>query len=291
MRIAILGTGALARFYAAVLNEARPKVIGNHPLGPFHFWEEQGARLIRPDSQTWDRALPAPDLVLIAVKWPAMPTVGRWLHQHAARALAISLLNGMGQEQSLKDSISPERLAVGTTTTAVTRVDGPEPGVVVRSRGYTWLPLLSHPDWPTIQHWAMTRNLNWQWCSPQEVYYRRWIKLVQNSIINPLSVLADRPNGHLPDMPIWMLARALTDEALAIARALGIPISEDILDETEVLARQTAGNISSMLQDVRRRRTTEIDAITGYLLRQAEATGVSAPTHYALYTLIRRLGG
>jgi 2-dehydropantoate 2-reductase len=42
-----------------------------------------------------------------------------------------------------------------------------------------------------------------------------------------------------------------------------------------------------MLEDVEARRPTEIDTITGALVREAERLGVPAPLHTALYRLVK----
>jgi 2-dehydropantoate 2-reductase len=53
------------------------------------------------------------------------------------------------------------------------------------------------------------------------------------------------------------------------------------------VAKVTAGNRSSMLQDILAGRRTEIEHLTGALLRLAQRRGVNVPTHRAFYQLIR----
>ena len=50
----------------------------------------------------------------------------------------------------------------------------------------------------------------------------------------------------------------------------------------------TAANTSSMLQDVRAQRLTEIDYISGFLLRRARAQGIAVPENTRLYELVKR---
>jgi 2-dehydropantoate 2-reductase len=51
--------------------------------------------------------------------------------------------------------------------------------------------------------------------------------------------------------------------------------------------RQTAPNDSSMLQDVRAGRRTEIDWINGAVVRLADRHGLSVPRHRQLVELVR----
>ena len=46
-----------------------------------------------------------------------------------------------------------------------------------------------------------------------------------------------------------------------------------------------------MLEDVQAHRPTEIDLITGALVREAERHGVDVPLHTALYRLVKARGG
>ncbi|GFR41390.1 hypothetical protein Agub_g2073, partial [Astrephomene gubernaculifera] len=57
------------------------------------------------------------------------------------------------------------------------------------------------------------------------------------------------------------------------------------------VARATARNRSSMLQDVAAGRRTEVDYLSGWVLRVAAARGVAAPVNGALYGMVRRCSG
>jgi 2-dehydropantoate 2-reductase len=77
-------------------------------------------------------------------------------------------------------------------------------------------------------------------------------------------------------------------EALAreAAPVVGISPSAAIRRVMDV-AKATAGNRSSMLQDILAGRRTEIEDLTGALLRLARRRRVNVPTHAAFYQLIR----
>ncbi|WP_345803822.1 ketopantoate reductase family protein, partial [Methanothrix soehngenii] len=50
---------------------------------------------------------------------------------------------------------------------------------------------------------------------------------------------------------------------------------------------KTGENSCSMLQDVLKNKTTEIDSINGYIVRQAEEHSIAVPVNAALYGLIK----
>lgn len=117
-----------------------------------------------------------------------------------------------------------------------------------------------------------------------------WDKLLVNVGINALTAIYDCANGELLRRPEALtLMREAVAEAATVALALGIAISPDPLARTIEVCQATAGNISSMLQDVRRRRPTEIEAINGAVLAEAERLGLPAPVNARLLAEVKAL--
>ena len=84
--------------------------------------------------------------------------------------------------------------------------------------------------------------------------------------------------------------QAVVAEAVAVAAAEGLAIQEEEAVELVFsVAEKTAANTSSMLQDVLRGRRTEIEAINGYLVRQAEKHGIAVPVNEALYGMVKAM--
>jgi len=121
-----------------------------------------------------------------------------------------------------------------------------------------------------------------------DVRRRLWEKLAVNAAINPVTALARVENGALTEGPLAGLARTAAVETAAVARAGGVDLADETAtDAAATVARETARNRSSMLQDVTRGRRTEIDAINGYVAKRAAATGQSVPINRTLAGLIR----
>ena len=118
-----------------------------------------------------------------------------------------------------------------------------------------------------------------------------WLKAIVNAGINPLAALTRLRNGYLATLPMLTAAMTgLTAEAAAVARAEGFDIPDREAAELAVkVARRTRENRASMLQDVERGRQTEIEAITGAILRGAERRGLRAPLNAVVYGLVRGL--
>jgi 2-dehydropantoate 2-reductase len=118
-----------------------------------------------------------------------------------------------------------------------------------------------------------------------------WGKLVVSAAINPLTALLRVPNGELLERPAARRRMAgLAQETAAVAAALGIRLPfDDPAAAAEEVARQTAGNRSSMLQDVERGAPTEIDAICGAVVRLGESAGVATPLNRRIWRQVKAL--
>jgi 2-dehydropantoate 2-reductase len=110
-----------------------------------------------------------------------------------------------------------------------------------------------------------------------------WRKALVNAAINPVTAAHGVANGELLQEPHRTEALQLLGEALAVARAAGFGFtSEEVTRDFERIVRATASNRSSMLQDLDRGRPTEIDAISGEILREAERHGLDLPATRAI---------
>ncbi len=114
-----------------------------------------------------------------------------------------------------------------------------------------------------------------------------WRKLVIVAAINPLGALTGSTNGAVVSDPALVpRARALATEAAAVAKAEGVDPG-DAWAAVEAAGRATAANRNSMLQDLDAGRPTEIDAISGAILRRARTHGIAVPVTETMLRLVR----
>jgi len=198
--------------------------------------------------------------------------------------VAVSLCNGIEGKSELGlalDCDATECLAGVTYMGAALQADGSiaqtgtGPTVAERPRSVT-LPAL----FPT-----------WEW-TDGDVDALLWHKLLANAVINPLTAIWRVRNGALLDSPERLrVATALCDEFMRVADARGVHIdlgAGTAIDLVRAVCDRTAANTSSMRVDVERGRRTEVDFITGAVLRQAELAGLPPPpTHAIMLDLIR----
>ena len=154
-----------------------------------------------------------------------------------------------------------------------------------------------------------------RWSPIADVQLAMRKKLVVNAIVNPLTaILGCRNGGLFKDKSSKQLARSVCEEAAAVFHAQieadtqtwldsldpGVDKSQapvgrvskelgaDALErEVHRLANLTRGNISSMLSDIRKNNSTEIDFLNGYLVRLGEQYNVPMPVNKALDQLVK----
>ncbi|MFO7714085.1 ketopantoate reductase family protein, partial [Desulfosarcina sp.] len=117
-----------------------------------------------------------------------------------------------------------------------------------------------------------------------------WDKLLVNVGINAITALTGIKNGQLLDLPVTKaLSRAAVEEAAALAEAAGAGVRDHATAHVFDIAAMTAGNRSSMGQDIDHQRRTEIDAINGFVVRESEKFGLEAPVNRTLTALIETI--
>jgi 2-dehydropantoate 2-reductase len=122
-----------------------------------------------------------------------------------------------------------------------------------------------------------------------------WEKLLYNGCLNPLSAICGVSYGALGETPeTRAVMRDVAYEIFDVMRTAGHRTRYADADAFlkalyEVLLPPTAAHESSMLQDLRAGRRTEIDALNGAVVRLAEEHGIAAPTNRTLCELVRFL--
>jgi 2-dehydropantoate 2-reductase len=112
-----------------------------------------------------------------------------------------------------------------------------------------------------------------------------------NCGINPVGALTGLSNGDVyKNKALRGLIVRLVEEAVQVVEALGIELTtEDPVRYALGTAKATGNNINSMLQDLQAGKRTEIDAITGEVIRLAKLYGIETPSSDAVYALVKAL--
>ncbi|MCU4743133.1 ketopantoate reductase family protein [Natronoglomus mannanivorans] len=290
MEIVVFGAGSLGSLVGGLLAQvhdvtlvtrsAHADAIREHGLELTGEFET----VVHPEVTT-DGSDLAADLAVVAVKSFDTETAARTLSTGRFDAVC-SLQNGMGNEATLETHLDAPILAGTATYGAVRR----EPGVV-DCTGLGEVVLGPHDGGPSpVADRVGTAfdAADLETTVADDMPRRLWEKLAVNAGINAVTALARTENGAVLERPAIEIARTATREAARTARAHDVSLSNrEALAAMTSVAERTATNTSSMCQDVRAGRRTEIDAINGFVVDGAEATGLEVPTNRVLTALIR----
>ncbi len=125
----------------------------------------------------------------------------------------------------------------------------------------------------------------------QDIRADLWSKMILNCAFNAISALARVQYGAiLRSAQTRVLMEQAVIEAVAVARAEGVPLSESgMIDATFKLGKAMPAARSSTAQDIDRGKPTEIDSLNGYVVRRAAALGLKTPINQTLHTLVKLL--
>lgn len=300
MKISVVGPGALGCLFAALLAKAGHQVwVLDHRTERAGLIETQGIALcdrqgrqavsVRATVDPWQ--IGSVDLVFLCVKSEAVAVAARdLLPLLGPGSLLIALQNGIAHHLPLSE-IRP-LWALGVTAQGANELG---PGVVRHGgSGPTYVGFLVEAEESAQQRLRAAADLMSSAGLPttcsSDILSVAWNKLLVNVGINALTALEDCANGELLARPAALATlKAAVLEAAQVARACGVAVASDPVLMTVGVCRETAENISSMLQDIRKRRMTEVEAINGAIVRQAAALGIPVPVNQALLAGVKAL--
>ncbi|GEM_PF-809835 len=113
-----------------------------------------------------------------------------------------------------------------------------------------------------------------------------WQKGLVNAAVNPVAALINGSVSDVLDSPSAVLVPRLLDEGIRVAGAEGVGLPEGFESTADALIEQARGHVPSMVEDIRRGRTTEVGQLNRQILERAKAVGVPIPTHEIIDALI-----
>ncbi|UCF90045.1 MAG: 2-dehydropantoate 2-reductase [Desulfobacterales bacterium] len=301
MRIAVVGAGAMGSLFGALLAETGTEVcLYDVWIDHINAINQSGLR-IEHQNQTRTVSIHATadpnqigraDLAIIFVKStqtaPATRTAAQLL---GTDGLILTLQNGMGNADIMAQFIDPARIVAGTTAHGATVLG---PGRIRHAgSGPTVIGLWAPGEGAQTLIQPIAARFTQAGIETEVVADVRpvvWNKLLVNVGINAITALTGIKNGQLLDLAATReVSRAAVEEARSVAQARGVQTRGDAVAHVFQIAEATALNRSSMGQDVDARRPTEIDAINGFIVREARQLGLPVPVNQTLTALIETL--
>ncbi len=298
MRTLIYGAGAMGSLVGGLLaQKCEVTLLGREPH--VDVIPENGLKIsgineltVHPSTIRSLAELPKdfhPELVIVTVKSYDTPNIISGLQNIVDDdTLILSLQNGLDNEQRLNEALGTSTIVGGVTCHGVTYQ---EPGHVYHAgRGETQIGVYNGNNTDKITELAkMLTEVGIETSVTDNIEGEIWAKVAVNASINPITAITGLKNGFLLKLPeLTKLLEATCLEVLDVAKAVNIKLPTcDILAKTKNVVKNTAGNKSSMLQDIERGKRTEIESINGVIVTFGNENGVPTPVNEALTTLVK----
>jgi 2-dehydropantoate 2-reductase len=272
--------------HAASLREQGLRISGKH---------ERHVELFATDDPA---ALPAFDVGIFACKALHLEATASRLHHRAPDAVMMTVQNGLGAEAVVA------RHGAWPIISAVTFMSGirhSDAHVEYELDTATWMGPWAQTSTPyglvaELAELMISAGLEAE--AMEDLLPAQWSKLIFNSAINTVAALTELPHVALYAQErefgdLGRLVHGLIDEGVAVAAAAGVDPRDDPWEMNLLaVARGETGHSDyahrpSMLEDILARRATEIEFITGALVREAQRLGVEVPLSTAMYRLVR----
>ena len=202
----------------------------------------------------------------------------------------LTLQIGLGNVEILERAFGSEKVIAGTTDAAATIV---EPGRVKHTAyGNVYIGEIHGPPTQRVHEIvALFTKAGFNANPSDNVMGLIWTKLILNLAINPLgTILRARCEKPIDNDYSRVLMRQIVEEALRISDKKGIKlIYPDMVQAAYDLAEKNATSFNSMAQDFLKGKKTEIDFISGAIVKEGEQVGISAPFNQSMTMIVKAL--
>jgi 2-dehydropantoate 2-reductase len=244
----------------------------------------------RPEASTDPTGVAGAGLVIVSTKANDVEAAASQLEGRLADGSVMTVQNGLGAEEVVRSHGAWPQLSAVTFMSGTKLADDHVEYVLDTP---TWLaPYAEAPLDLADRTAALIVDSGLKAEAMPDLEPARWSKLIFNATVNGVAALTELPHDrHFAELArptdLGNLVRGLMDEGKQIAGAAGIALREDPWEMNVLATQRGSRHYPSMLEDVEARRPTEVDFITGALVREAERLGVEAPLMTAVYRLVK----
>jgi 2-dehydropantoate 2-reductase len=291
-RICVAGAGTIGSLLAGHLARVADVSVLTRREEHARALNEHGLRVSgRGDFTSRVRASTDPaeldaDLVIVACKGNDLEPLARSLAGRFPGATVMTVLNGLGAEDVV-GAHGDWPLLSSVTFMSGTRHSDTHVEYILDTA--TWIGPYretTRADAQNVADLIVESGLKAE--AFDDLRPAQWSKLIFNATVNGVAALTGLPHDpHFAGEPLGPLVHALVDEGKATAAAAGVELWEDPWEMNVLATQRGHAHRPSMLEDVEARRPTEIERITGALVREAERADVPVPLHRALYALVK----
>jgi 2-dehydropantoate 2-reductase len=301
MHIAIVGPGAMGLLMAGYLHKTDARItLVDHIRERVDLFSNEGIRW-QGDNEDFIFKVPVTvglrepedtDLVVLCVKAYDTNTASKELSLSGYRGPVLTLQNGVGNAETVGRNLPGSPILAGSTSEGANLVSANHVRHAGKGKTAFGPVVPGTPDEGFINGLAkLMKSAGLDADLAEEPQSLVWGKVLVNAGINPLTAILQVQNGLLLEIPpARALMGRLVRETWEVIMRKGLkPTYDDPVARVEEVCRLTAANYSSMNQDIKHRRRTEIDFINGAIVREGEKLGVSCPVNDATTKIVQAM--
>jgi len=297
-QILVVGAGSVGGFFGAHLAKnnphvsflLRPKTLEAVQRNGLTIRSAGGSFTVRPPVASDARALPKPDLIVLGVKAYDLDEVMDQVEPVLTnKTVILTLQNGIDTEDRLIARINRDGV-VGGVAYIYSKIA--EPGVIDHyKKGVVAIgELMGYESERLLKIRDIFASANIPCQLVKDIRRSKWEKMCWNCVFNPITVLIDDHVAKALDHPeMTGVIRQIVGEVAAVAATLKVPLPVD-MPERVVKATQEIRDIhTSMYDDWKAGRRTEIDYLNGFIVRKGRDLGIPTPVNEALTAMIKAI--
>lgn len=299
MKIAIIGAGAMGSIYGGCLSKSNEVYLVDNNQALVNIINKDGLKLqengsdvvYRPKAVISTEGIGKVDLVILFVKS---------LYSRAAlqenkgiidsNTYVMTLQNGSGHEDILSEVVPVERIIIGTTEDNGSIIEAgyvrhggtgrTNIGMLVEDKEdilNTFKKCFDSCDFDTLIHDNIQRLI--------------WDKLFTNVSLSAVTGVLQVRIGFIAENPgAWNLTKQLVKEAVAVANVMGLGFDEEtVLSKVKKTSEGSPNGYTSIYADLNNGRLTEVDTISGSVVRAAKKYGVAVPSHEFIVNMVHAM--
>ena len=296
-RVCIVGGGVIGSLFAGHLAQVCDVAVLTRRQEHADALEREGLRISgRSDLQARVRAATAAatlgdvDLAIVATKANGLEGALESMTGGFPGATVMTVLNGLGAEEIVGEH-GDWPIVSAVTFMSGTKHSDTHVEYILDTE--TWLGPFEDTPYERVQEIAgLIEASGLRVEALPDLRPAQWSKLIFNASVNPVAALTRLPHdphfaAEAEPTDLGHLVHGLVDEGKAVAKAAGIELHDDPWEMNVLATQRGSAHYPSMLEDVEAERRTEIELITGSLVREAERHDVPVPLHTALYALVK----
>lgn len=299
MKIAVLGAGAMGSIYGGHLSlhndvymiDKKQEIVDKINADGLKLFENDKDVIYRPEAMTDSANLGEVDLVILFVKALfSKAALEENRHIIGEHTYVMTLQNGAGHEDILSEFVPKERIIIGTTEDNGAVLDF---GYVRRGgKGKTNIGMLV----PDSNGMLGMIKKSFDSCGFDTHIYDNiqqliWDKLFTNVSLSALTGVLQVPIGFIAtDEYAWNMTVTLIKEAMQVAKAMGLEFNEEeMIERVRNTSLNSPEGRTSIYADLKAGRLTEVNTISGAVVKAGDRLGVPVPSHKMIVNMVHAM--